>query len=809
MVSNCINIRELGVSIEFDEKYKYFELIESMQRAVDQDTYLLMDNLYEKNASCIDAYALFVWLKQNNYKAIYVIYKENPFYEKLKDRGELEDVIVCEENSLKGHDLYEKLFCCLIKTKYVILSFPDSLYEDIRSFVYKNDHMQLVMIGHGPVFFKTSILNFEKSDYLSPKKFNLYLVSSDKEKNLFVKAGWPANRIFNIGLPRFDWCKKLSKKEKNIFIMFTWRLDTFRKSCDMRKLKYFKRFYSLLNNSKLQELAKTEGYNVTIGIHHSIYDLAGLDLHIPKCYKIADSNNLIEYINSSDLFITDYSSIVHDFMFLNTPVIFYRLDYGDKLLGELDRYDLEEAKNKDDQVFNVFYDEEDVIKKIMYYVDNNFVLEDSYKRIEDSFFTEKKDLCKKFVNELEKYKPLSEETLSVKPFWNDVKTAICVSSSDEYLPYLCVYLKSIAATSLRKKDIIVFNRNISDSNKQKLLKCFSADETIQIRFVDPSFLFKNVNLYVSHDYFKEECYYRVAATKLLNEYSKIIFTDLDLISNDDILNLADIDMKGCPIAACVEPIWRELYMQDNKIYNTSIRKYTNDVLKLSNPFCYYNTGVVVFDVAECNRINMFDKIIDIIRKNNFLYQEQCALNVLFKDCFCTLPAVWNYELAPSLISNTYNFDFYNEYKENESIAKVFHFLGRYKPWKNPLEYKADIWWSYARKTPFYEEILARLIDFRITQRKNEFITPDITKLRQELANVHFPNINKHFAVDEYQTKMLFVLNHLGRFKAKKAYFAVKKAFAFGEKHKKYQKKYDVVKQLIRDAKEFKKGLLKI
>lgn len=718
-MSKRINIKELGISIPLKNKRKYFESIEKLQEGLTQDTYLLMDNLYEESASCIDTYSLFLYLKENNYKAKYVIYKKNPLYKELKKKNNLEDIIVADESSLTGSDLYEKLFFTLIETKYIILSFPESLYEDIREFAYKNNKMQVVMIGHGPVFFKTSILNFEKSNYLAPKRFNLYLVSSLKEKKLFVRAGWPADRIFNIGLPRFDWCKKEDHKDKNIFIMFTWRLDSFRNAKDVKKLKYFQALKSLLNNKELQTIAKQKGYNVILSMHHSIKDLCGIDMKIPSCFKIADSNNLIEYINTADLFITDYSSIVHDFMFLNTPVIFYRLDYGDPLLCELDKYDLEECKKHDDQVFNVFYEEDELIEKIKYYKNNNFVLEQEYKEIEDSFFTEKNELCKKFVEQLENYKLLPDDNFSVAPIWDDVKTAICVSSSDEYLPYLCVYLKSITTHCFDKKDVIVFNRSISEANKEKLLRYFSDDKTISIRFIDPSSLFKGVNLYISHDYFKEECYYRVAAPKLLNKYDKINFTDLDLIVKDDILKLADIDMEGYPIAACIEPIWHELYMQNNKIHNISIRDYTDNVLKLSNPFNYYNTGVVIFDVKEYNRLNSFEMICDIVNQNRLLYQEQCALNILFNDNFCTLPNVWNYELAPSLISNTYKFYFYDEYKAQENSAKILHFLGRYKPWKNQLEYKADIWWSVARQTPFYEEIICRMC-------KN-YITPELIK----------------------------------------------------------------------------------
>lgn len=395
--------------------------------------------------------------------------------------------------------------------------------------------------------------------------------------------------------------------------------------------------------------------------------------------------------------------------------------------------------------------------------------------------------------------------------------AIACSSSKEYVPYLSVYLSSIIehTSPERKYDIFVFERGIDTENKRKLLN-FVQKDNVSLRFIDPSYLFENRKLYVSLPYFKEECYYRIASPIVLNRFDKIIFTDIDLIMKQDILDCALIDLNGKVIAACKEPMMQEMY-EDNYVENNiQIRKYLDDILRIE-PNEYFNTGVCVIDVNKYNRIEAFNEISSLMQKYNFLYQEQDALNVYFKDNFFELSPLWNGEVSPSILN--VKKEYHRQYKDNFNSSHIFHWLGSIKPWLYPTKEYGEIWWQYARKSPFYEEILARLIDFRIHQLKDGVMhqfkqkfaksETDTANICHELANVHFPNINKHFAVDEYQTKMLFVLNHLGRFKAKKAYFAVKKAFAFGEKHKKYQQKYDVVKQLIRDAKTFKKRLLEI
>ena len=44
--------------------------------------------------------------------------------------------------------------------------------------------------------------------------------------------------------------------------------------------------------------------------------------------------------------------------------------------------------------------------------------------------------------------------------------------------------------------------------------------------------------------------------------------------------------------------------------------------------------------------------------------------------------------------------------------KIIHFQEESKPWNNPDEEYADVWWEYARKTPFYEECLKRMCQIK-------------------------------------------------------------------------------------------------
>lgn len=362
-------------------------------------------------------------------------------------------------------------------------------------------------------------------------------------------------------------------------------------------------------------------------------------------------------------------------------------------------------------------------------------------------------------------------TKEIEPIFNQ-SCVISIASSSEYVPYLCVYLTSLKehTTKTNKYDIVILEKNISNEDKE-IIKNLIEERNISIRFYNPSSYFAKYNLYISDEKFSEECYYRIIAPVIFKKYKKVIFTDLDLIVLDDILELNNFDLQGNIIASTIEPIWIEFYDKNYDVKGYKIKQYTSEVLQLTDPYRYFNTGVCVIDTEKYNKNNSFEKIIKNINKTKYLYQEQDAINVFFKDNIIELPDIWNYELDTKWINNQRFQKYFHDYKEKEYKAKILHFLGGYKPWLNPLSDKAYIWWEYARKTPYYEKILQKIFDN--------------TRL-----------------VDDYQ-RIQYISNHLLYFYIKKLEYKIKAHFPFKkEKYKeKYKQKYITLKQLLKEAKK--------
>ena len=113
--------------------------------------------------------------------------------------------------------------------------------------------------------------------------------------------------------------------------------------------------------------------------------------------KYKDQNFLSYYIEQCSLCVTDFSSISFDFMFQNKPTLFYLIDYNDshnfheKIYMN---YDL----NKDVYFGNVFYDQESLIKKIKYFINRKFKIDEKLKKHYESLFYFKKNITERIIN---------------------------------------------------------------------------------------------------------------------------------------------------------------------------------------------------------------------------------------------------------------------------------------------------------------------------------------------------------------------------------------------------------------------------
>ena len=245
-------------------------------------------------------------------------------------------------------------------------------------------YIKFLYICHAVNYFKTSVIKKQLSR-LDKKKQNIIL-ASPYEFNLYKKMNLYDVRIMHKGgLARYDRLngeKKFLNEKKCILISFTYR--SFKKSVFDKSL-FKKNTNKLLNDKALKFFLIDKNVDLIFIQHHN--DIRrGMLIYVNNSnhIKFLSQKYLSHYIEQCSLFITDFSSISFDFMFQKKPVLFYHLDKNDRFQFKEKSF-MKIDYNNSIYFNNVFTKQEELVKKIKYYVTRNFTpeegLEEKYKNI--------------------------------------------------------------------------------------------------------------------------------------------------------------------------------------------------------------------------------------------------------------------------------------------------------------------------------------------------------------------------------------------------------------------------------------------
>lgn len=251
------------------------------------------------------------------------------------------------------------------------------------------------LLKSSTMFLQHGVLKDNISSWLNKSAMNLslFLVSSPKEYESIFKYpyNYSKDTIQILGLPRYDTLKN-QKDKKQIIIMPSWRRDLDFKSKEyIKENEFFKRFNSFINNEKLIEKAKENGYEIIFRPHPKVYSF--IELFDENDYVKIDyeKSKYQPLFNKGSLMITDYSSVAFDFAYLYKPVLYYQ--YGEDY-----------HFNRDESYFDyetmgfgeVVKKEEELVNLIIEYMENDCKIKDEYReRIDDFFVFHDTDNCKR------------------------------------------------------------------------------------------------------------------------------------------------------------------------------------------------------------------------------------------------------------------------------------------------------------------------------------------------------------------------------------------------------------------------------
>lgn len=157
--------------------------------------------------------------------------------------------------------------------------------------------------------------------------------------------------------------------------------------------------------------------------------------------------------------------------------------------------------------------------------------------------------------------------------------------------------------------------------------------------------------------------------------------------------------------------------------NSSRREHIKQVLGLKDETKYFNSGMLLFNITLIDIQEYTKKILKSSQITTLLYPDQDILNILFEKRVKLISSEWNYGSNALVCNKNYLSELSGTEREkflkSRNNPKIIHFISPIKPWNSVGEEFYETFWFYARKTPFYEEILYTMNQSQIDKATRE------------------------------------------------------------------------------------------
>ena len=266
--------------------------------------------------------------------------------------------------------------------------------------------------------------------------------------------------------------------------------------------------------------------------------------------------------------------------------------------------------------------------------------------------------------------------------------------NDDYVPLLHVAIESIMsqASGEYHYHIHILCDNLSEKNQRSLTG--AARENFEIRVTDMRGRIEAFTRQMHlRDYYTRTIYFRVFIADIFPEYEKALYLDCDTVLNADISELYSFDIADNYVGAITCETVDSV---------PEFTAYAENFLGLKLPQ-YFNSGILVMNLAVMRSVCFFDRFFDIADKVEFFVApDQDYFNVLCQGHVKFIPEVrrftWNKTPRPE-----------NDVELKD--VKLVHYNLAYRPWRYDGVLYEELFWKHAKNTPVYHELLERKRNF--------------------------------------------------------------------------------------------------
>ena len=397
--------------------YFYLNIIDNNRYLYNKTEYIFTDFIFD-DKSFDDTYPVFRQMEKENLPVHYITGDKNIYNEYCyKNKSCLKIIPINKRTYFLHGNFLEKYLTLLLKLKVVVSGKPTSKSR-ISKLFYNLEYVTYIAVGHGVCYFKDYLYS-EKRLYGQKMNDKILIPPSDKIINITKKYGWKDENIIKLNLPRWDKYNDNYNKtidlnynginNNSIFIMFTWRNM---KDGQNISSYYINNILELITNDILNKELKINNIELYYTFHRFIYynslRATRSKLKRYKNIKIIKQKQISDVLAQTQLVLTDFSSIIFDLMYRRKPYIIYIPDVYEPNLEKIYKKDyyklINSMKNGNFQFENVYFNVNETVNKIIYYIHNKFQLENKLAKFYDSFSFKKGNNIGKFIEYLKSLK---------------------------------------------------------------------------------------------------------------------------------------------------------------------------------------------------------------------------------------------------------------------------------------------------------------------------------------------------------------------------------------------------------------------
>lgn len=427
---SCLNKKINRLScIKEDIKISFSKNVFSLEKVTSQEK---ENFFYHENKRYKDEYCIFVLrnlvlsMKKDSiiwlYNDAHTVEKDNAYYQFKNDIKHLDGIkryYIYTNTNLDLKQLFteqELEFVILFgsyKHKILYLSSKKILtsyfgYYAVSPFKIEIEQIdfndiidfEIIYLQHGVLH-----ANLRKHNNAQRCRVDKIVVSSYFEIENYIKNyNYNKDDLIKTGMARYDHIKKNKLAKSKILFAPTWRRYLTDRNLDdkweisIEKFKdsnYYKNIQKFLDNPKLLNLLEKNNLTLDFKPHPIILNVGNLFV------SNTDRINILNYdvdLTEYKVFITDFSSYVFDYAYLNRPILYFVPDMQEFKSGmnhyrELD-LPFEDALGELTQTV------EDTINALEKIITNNYMPEKIYSDRVDNFYLKLENCCEKLYDYL-------------------------------------------------------------------------------------------------------------------------------------------------------------------------------------------------------------------------------------------------------------------------------------------------------------------------------------------------------------------------------------------------------------------------